>query len=133
MEKEMKIGSSKTLMAWCKQAPHVRERIVWDKLPDAQKDAAVVAYLIDLGTPYAITIANRLNLPSCADNVKESAMRNTEYEIQYMVRQYNDSLDLRDAELSGERDIGYCKKSFASIFGMDKKMYDAGHRPEDFC
>ena len=94
----MKIGSSKTLMAWCKQAPHVRERIVWDKLPDAQKDASVVAYLLDLGTPYAITMANRLNLPSCADNVKESAMRNTEYEIQYMVRQYNDSLDLRDAE-----------------------------------
>jgi len=129
----MKIGTAKTLMAWCNQAPKVRERIVWDELPDAQKDAAVVAYLLDLGTPYAITIANRLNLPGCAENVKESAIRNTEYEIQYIVRQYNDSLDLRDAELSTEREPSYCKKTFNSIFGVNKSMFDAGHKPSDFC
>ena len=85
-------------MTWCEQAPKVRERIKWDELPGKEKDSAVIAYLLDLGTLHAITMANRLNLPTCADNVKESAMRNTEYELQYMVRQYNDLLDLRDAE-----------------------------------
>lgn len=132
----MKITSAKTLMAWCKQAPKVRERIVWDKLPDAQKDSAVVAYLIDLGTPYAITMANRLNLASCAQNVKESALRNTEYELQYLVRQYNDSLDLRDAERLDLID----DHVFISMIDPDYKfrhfnqdMYDACHKPSDFC
>lgn len=131
----MKITSenAKTIMAWCEQAPKVRERINWDNLPDKQKDSAVIAYLLDLGTPYAITMANRLNLPSCAENVKESALRNTEYEIQYLVRQYNDMLDLQDAERSTERPQSYCKKTFDSIFGVNKKLYEAGHRPEDFC
>ena len=129
----MKITSAKTLMAWCKQAPKVRERIVWDELPDNQKDSAVVAFLLDLGTPHAITIANRLNLPSCAQNVKESALRNTEYELQYLVRQYNDMLDLQDAELSTERDPSYCKKTFNSIFGVDADIYRYGHKPSDFC
>lgn len=132
----MKITSAKTLMAWCKQAPKVRERIVWDELPDNHKDAAVVAYLIDLGTPYAITMANRLNLPSCADNVKESAMRNTEYEIQYMVRQYNDSMDLRDAKRLDFID----DDAWISAIDPDYKyrhfnqdMFDASHKPSDFC
>ena len=132
----MKITSAKTLMAWCKQAPKVRERIVWDELPDSQKDSAVVAFLLDLGTPYAITIANRLNLKTCAQNVKESALRNTEYELQYLVRQYNDMLDmldLQDAELSADSDQSYCKKTFNSIFGVNQDMFDAGHKPSDFC
>ena len=123
----MKIGTAKTLMAWCNQSPKVRERIVWDELPDAQKDAAVVAYLLDLGTPYAITIANRLNLPDCTENIKESAMRNTEYEIQYIVRQYNDSLDLRDAELSviGD-DCRLCETSLNKVFSTNQAEIDAG-------
>jgi len=129
----MKIGSAKTLMAWCKQAPKVRERIVWDELPDEQKDSAVVAFLLDLGTPHAITIANRLNLKTCAQNVKESALRNTEHELQYLVRQYNDMLDLQDAELSTEREPSYCKKTFNSIFGVNQDMFDACHKPSDFC
>jgi hypothetical protein len=129
----MKITSAKTLMAWCKQAPKVRERIVWDELPDNQKDSAVVAFQLDLGTPHAITIANRLNLKTCAQNVKESALRNTEYELQYLVRQYNDMLDLQDAELSTEREQSYCKKTFNSIFGVNQSMFDAGHKPSDFC
>jgi len=107
----MKIGSAKTLMAWCNQAPKLRERIVWDDLPDAQKDSAVVAYLLDMSTPSSITIANRLILPKCAQNVKESAMRSVEWDLQELVRQYNDMLDTRDAKLSTERPQSYCKKT----------------------
>jgi hypothetical protein len=129
----MKITSAKILTAWCEQAPKLRERIVWDELPDAQKDSAVVAYLLDMGTPSTITIANRLILPRCAQNVKESAMRSVEEDLQYLVRQYNDSLDLRDAKLAAEREPSYCKKAFGSIFGIDKKMYEAGHKAGDFC
>jgi len=130
----MKIGTAKTLMAWCKQAPHVRERIVWDELPDAQKDAAVIAYLLDLSTPSAITIANRLILPKCAQNVKESAMRSVEWDLQDLVRQYNDMLDLGDAAKAGVNyDFSYMAKQFGKIFKTDKAMHDAGHRPEDFC
>lgn len=111
----------------------MRERIVWDDMPDNQKDSAVVAFLLDLGTPHTITMANRLNLKTCAQNVKESALRNTEYELQYLVRQYNDMLDLQDAEISAEREPSYCKKTFNKIFGTNQDMYDAGHKPSDFC
>jgi len=127
----MKITSAKALMAWCEQAPKIRERIKWHELSDDQKDKAVVAYLIDIGTPVSLTLAQTLNLPTCKENTKESAYRATEYEIQYMVRQYNDLLDLRDAEKSEPRDFDWSR--FLKRFDPLAKMRDAGHKPEDFC
>jgi len=127
----MKITSAKALMAWCDQAPKICERIDWDEMPDDQKDRAVVGYLIDIGTPAALTTAHRLNLGDCPDQMKEGALRATEYEIQYMVRQYNDLLDLRDAEKSTPRYFDWGK--FLKRFDPLSKMRDAGHKPEDFC
>jgi hypothetical protein len=63
--------------------------------------------------------------------MKEGALRATEYEIQYMIRQYNDLLDLRDAEKSMPRDFDWGR--FLKRFDPSAKMRDAGHKPEDFC
>lgn len=94
----MKITSSKTFLMWCDQAPKICERIDFDNLPDHQKDQAVIAYCMDFDSRHMKAMALHLQSPTCADNVKESAFRNTEYDIRYLVTQYNDMLDLRDAE-----------------------------------
>ena len=119
---------------WCDQAPKICERIDFDNLPDHQKDQSVIAYCMDFDSKHMKTMALHLQSPACADNVKESAFRNTEYDIRYLVTQYNDMLDLRDANRSdtGE-EYTFCENAFNRIFRTDQEMIDAGHKHSDFC
>lgn len=79
-------------------------------------------------------IALRLQSSTCAQNTKESAFRNTEHEIQHLVRQYNDMLDLRDAKMSDPyENLTFCENAFKRIFRTDQEQFDAGHKNGDFC
>lgn len=129
----MKITNCTAFKNWCDQAPKIRERIVFDELPDAQKDQAVIAYCWDFNSRHMKAMALHLQAPSCAQNTKESAFRNTEYEIRHLVRQYNDMLDLRDAKMSDPyKNLTFCENAFKRIFRTDQAMIDAGHKHSDF-
>lgn len=129
----MKIINCTAFKNWCDQAPKICERIDFDNLPDHQKDQAVIAYCMDFDSRHMKAMALHLQSPTCADNVKESAFRNTEYDIRYLVAQYNDMLDLRDAERAEiEKEYCFAENAYKRIYRTDEEMFLAGHKWSDF-
>ncbi len=131
----MRITSAKNFKEWCDKAPKRLERIDFDNLPDPEKDKSVVAYCYDFGTPPMMSLALQLVSPSCSNCKKESAFRSTEHDIRYMVQQYNDLLDLRDAKLGDDyyENLGFCENAFQRVFNSNQHTIYAGHKPADFC
>lgn len=123
---------------WCEEVTKGNEKIDLQTLSNKQRDSGLAAYCLDVNNPEFVYLANMINSEFTPYEWKNNFYQNMEPSLFDLCEEYNLEQDLKSAEASYayiNNIDSYISSDSERIrsFSVNQDMYDAGHKPSDFC
>lgn len=122
---------------WCDLVKNGFGRVDLLALDDKQKDKGLAAYCLDINNPEHVYLAGIVNCEYTPEEWKNDFYAQMENNLMDLCDQYNGEQDIKDAQaaysyIDVDSYIGD-EHTFNRSFNVNQDMYDAGHKPSDFC